>query len=491
MTPSPLRHPSRALVITLAVAVILALRFALLDSFPPATADEGGWPYAVRVWVTEGEATFDFHSAPGYHLMLGPAFALFGPTLEVARWTSACFGVVGLLLLFAFARRATGDRRLSVIALLLLATSFEAVLLDRRALIEPIQIAWLMALLYVFSLRTRRAGLLLAAVTMALLVVKANAIVMVGALGLAALLERDDARDDALDPGRSDAPGAPWRSRLARPVALAAGTVAALGVFGALYLWDPVTFMAGWVDNVGLPTRQPAGTLFRIGRFAIHPDQALDSIGRLASAEPFLFAFGIAGAVKAIHERRLLAPAFMVAFGLPWLLLQIWQPSSYFGVLLAPLALLSAWLLTSLPGRWPNTLLVGMIAFNVARLAGGLVMVRPPEAEAVAWLKERRAPDETVVSASYILMQLEPRTVSIPSLGHDYLPTPERLRDQGIDWVMYDATEWAGWIKRKRYPADTATTMLDQCCTKVYSDERGYVIYRTAPPPQTDQPTPR
>ena len=123
-----------------AIAVVIAVRLAGLDAFPLSHPDEGGWPLSVREWVESGKRAGDYYMAPGYHWLLGIPFYLFGPLHSVSRPVSAVLSLLTLYMFYRLAAQLAG-RPTAIAAALLLGTSYPAVLIDRRALIEPFQIA--------------------------------------------------------------------------------------------------------------------------------------------------------------------------------------------------------------------------------------------------------------------------------------------------------------------------------------------------------------
>jgi 4-amino-4-deoxy-L-arabinose transferase-like glycosyltransferase len=158
-------------------ALVIAVRWISLDAYPRITADEGGWPLSVRNWVETGVQSKDYYMAPGYHWLLGIPFRLFGALHSVARPVSVLVSLLTLFLFHRLTRRLAGPG-MAFWSTLLLGTCYPAVLIDRRALMEPFQIALMTGLsLAVVALLDRPAiarGLLVAGLTAALLLTKAS-----------------------------------------------------------------------------------------------------------------------------------------------------------------------------------------------------------------------------------------------------------------------------------------------------------------------------
>lgn len=437
---------ARSWWVPLAVTALAALlRFPLLDIFPSSTPDEGGWPLAVRSWVDDGDRTYDLHSAPGYHVLLGIPFAIAGSSFEVARAASVTAGLAALLLWFFAVAKAAG-RPAAVVSALLIATSFDAITNDRRALIEPYQMLAMSALFWAWCTRERWRGIWIALLTAALLLTKAIAIVFVAAFGASTVLE------SARELGK----------RRADRVALAAGVGLAVATYLGLYLSDPPTFLRGWGDNVGLATYQASDALFRVGRFGFAPETVKTSLLALSHADPVIFSVATLGLVAALQRRLLLPLALGIPFTLGFLLLQVWQAGNYFHPITPMACVLAGWWLSTKRKRWQLAVLGAAMLFSGVRFARGISAADPAERMATAEFEARRQPSDHVLSAAYLSMRLPGAVTSYPEFPLPYMPTLDTLRARGITWLLYDKREWAH--AHRQLPPDSVSVWLESCC---------------------------
>ena len=427
------------------IALAALLRFPLLDIFPGSTPDEGGWPLAVRSWVDDGDRTYDLHSAPGYHVLLGIPFAVAGSSYEVARAASVTVGLIALMFWF-FAVSAAVGRAAAVIATLLIATSFDAITNDRRALIEPYQILVMSALFWAWSTREHRRMWWIALLTAALLLTKAIAIVFVGAFGVSTWI--DSARD--------------LRVRRADRVALLAGIGLAVVTYFGLYLSDPPTFLRGWGDNVGLAAYEASDAVVRVGRFGIAPEAVKVSLLSLAHADPVVFALAALGLVAALKRRVLLPLALGIPFTLGFLLLQVWQAGNYFHPITPMACVLAGWWISTQNRRWQMALVALAVMLSGTRFARGISAADPAERNAMAEFELRLQPGDHVLSAAYLSMRLPGTVTSYPEFPLPYLPPLDTLRARKITWLLYDKRQWG--TAHSRLPQDSVTTWLDFCC---------------------------
>ncbi len=457
-----------------ALVIGVALRVISLDSFPPPMLDEGGWPLSVREWATEGLVTYDFHTAPGYHVILGAIFELAEPTLIVARRFSALLSVVTLGLFWWTARRLVDSPRTAAWATVLWATCFPAIDIGRRALIEPIQMLWLIGLLAALTMTGAWAGPVIALLTAGLLLTKANAIALLPVFAVAVWWDSH--------------PAVAARTKQ-KWAGLGAGlAVAALG-FVLLYLSDPGEFARGWGPTMEKPSLASAAPLLRAGRFVLDPVLILDGIDFLATQTPFLLVLGSIGALRAVREREQLAAAGWLLVFLPFLLVQVLQSPQYFSVLYPAMALCAATLLTSALRSeprvlaWPTLALALTVGDGLGRSAGAMLTVHRVDAASVAWLRENVPRDDRVIGAPFLLMQLESTPSSLFRLGDlPWVPTPARVAQAGAQWVVIDRDEWRPRLEERGFDSTAVADTLRDCCALVHSD--AYVwVYRVRPTP--------
>ncbi len=462
-----------------AVLLIVCLRGIGLGVYPPIEADEGGWPLSVRQWVETGVQTRDYYMAPGYHWILGVPFRLFGASHSVGRPVAVLVSLLGLWLFYCLARRQ-GGATIGFWAVLLLGTSYPAVLIDRRDFMEPFQLALMFGLCLAATGPgdSARRFAMVAGWTCLLLLTKASALFLLPALVLSTFL------------GDRGTTGSQWPRRLRLTAALGGGVALACGVFYWLYLQDPRTFLQGWVadmSQVNVPDAGPSDS----GRFRISPVSIERTIRWYAEHEPFLFGLALLGFLKAVWDRRHSVMAAWLALGAIHFFLQVYIQTNHRTLLMPPLCYLAAVLLCELDGAhgvgsgraapsftWARAALVLIVAYGSARVLGGLATAKVPDGEAVRWLAARVDSHSTVIAAPYVLMRLRAQPVSFFRLGEPFLPTPEQVRQLRADWLLTETREWehhsslsSGGSLR---PLENA---LGECCELAFRTP-GAAVYR-------------
>lgn len=470
---------SRAAVVAGAAALLVRVAYVVGPAF--TGADEGGYPLSVARWAREGIATYDFHTTPLYHVVLGTVFRLFPATLLTARLFSVLLGLVSLAMLWTLVRRLTDDPETAAWSAILWASCFPAADLASRALIEPLQLTWLLGLLLALTATGARAGILVAIATAGLLLTKANAVGLLPALAAALWWDRAECLT---------------ARRHAKVAGLGVGVIVAAVAFAGLYAAAPDTFVRGWGPTLLKPDDVTATQLVRFGRFAIDPRLLADRAAFVAAQSPFVLAFGLTGATWLIVRRRTailgLAPVTYAAF----LAAQSVIAIQYFALLYPFLAAAGAVLLVStrqsLPTspRWPIIALALAVADGGSRAVASLVLLRTPEREAVSWLRAAVQPGERVVAAPYLLMQLDATRVSFFDLvEHDASPTPTVVCATAPDWVVIDVDEWQPRIDRLGMDAPAFDGGFAGCLEPVYAD--GHVRIFRATPAAPNPPTSR
>ena len=441
------------------LALAILLRVAWPFGASPTHVDEGGWPLSVRQWAVDGLVTYDFHNAPGYHVLLGAVFKLAPPLLLTARLFSVLLSLASLWLLWWAARRILNDGRAAWWAALLWATCFPANDIAGRALIEPVQLVWLLALLAALVATGRGAFVLVAATTAALLLTKVNAVVILPAFIAAAIWDR------------SPAVSTRRRQKLS---GLGVGVLFAALVYCGLYLSDPSTFERGWSGTMTMAHVTLEASELRLGRFVVDPGVIERLVEFLGSQTPYLLAFGLAGTVRALLRRQALGVALWVALLLPFLLVQVFYSPHYFAILYPALAIVTAallagaWATESGRWRWPS-LVVGLIAFDgLGRTAASIAAREAEERPAVRWMSAN-AQDGVVLGAPYILMQLPNRGVSLFELDdRDF--TPDSTTLSKVTWIAVDSREWLPQLLRAGFAPSTVSDFFARCCDEAYAD---------------------
>ncbi len=464
----------------LALALGVVLRLVSLDDFPPPMLDEGGWPYSAREWAMYGRMTFDFHTTPGYHVVLGAVFDLFGATMLTARVFSAWLAVLSLALFWWVVRRISADATVAAWSTVLWATCFPAIDIGRRALIEPIQMVAILLVVAALSATRRRAAIVGGALaTASLVLIKANAIVLLPAFALALWWDRSAAL-------RTE--------RLAKIGGMALGIALAGAVFLLLYRADPATFTAGWSPTLTKSFLASGAPVLRLGRFVIDPQLIQSGLDFIAAQTPFLFVLGLIGAARAVRDRDATIGGFWTLLLLPFLLLQVLQSPQYFSVLYPAFAIGSAALLVAAaratPGRlaWPVLALWVVVADGLGRSTAAMLFLGRPDRSTVTWLRDRIPAGERVMAAPFVLMQLAEPTVSMFRLPDPpFVPIPDRLREHDVRWIVIDEPEWRTRLARAGIDSAALADTLRPCCSLVHAN--GYAwIYRVNPTPP--RPTP-
>lgn len=462
--------------VVLALLWIAALRLAGLGAYLRIEADEGGWPLAVRQWVETGTRTYDFYMAPGYHWLLGPAFWLLGPEHPAGRLVSALWGLAGLWLFHRLAARLAGPAA-AWWSVLILGASYAALLVDRRALIEPFQIMLMLALCVAVVEAGRGWRWVAASLTALLLLTKASAIFLLPALTLASLWP---------GPVRTS-----WRRALQLGLVLGAGLALALAIFGWLYLSDPATFVHGWTKDMQIvnTTGKPgAGS-----RFALNVESTWRTLRYFGTVDPALIVLAALGAGRALREggRYPLMLAWLLLGG-AFLGVQQYVAAQHRAILIAPMCFFGGWLLSEwdqraaryawLGGRievsWPRLCLVAIMAASTGRLllTGGRFAER--DTSGARWLNAQASPGEVVVAAPYVLMQLgRIRPVSFFTLPAPFLPRHAALAASQAAWIVVDDREWLVHIGEEGVPAGEMETALGECCELAHTAP-GSRVYR-------------
>jgi hypothetical protein len=467
------------------VAVVVVLRLVGLHDYPPPATDEGGWVLETVDWLHTGRMTEAFAEVPAFVLQLAPWLRSSEPPLFRARLISSVYGLLGLLLFWRIAARLLSDRRPAMAATVLLATSYAAVLTGRRALVEPMQTTWMLAVV-LCSLRTSISGLAGLGATVAIAITtKASALAVLPVALLAPLLA-------------PRSPGLP-AGRVARRVAWhGAALLTGLGV-ATLAFWlvsrsNPEAFQHYWHRTLS-SVRDDAAPLGQAGRFGL-------DIGLLASLpfellrdEPVLFPLALAGCALAIRDAALRLPAVWLGCTILFLAAQVWRLQNHLAIAHAPMALLAGaflWRVADGRGvapspRWAPILFGLAILASAARFGLGVSRNRDEAAEAVQWIRGNIPDTARVVGAPYILMRTKVDVESFATAGDSSLaPTSAALRASGVDWVVVDEREWRSLLRSAGRTQD-AEREIARCCRQRWSSP-AVDIYEVVPAETTATP---
>ena len=465
--------------------LVLLLHWIGVDRFPNISSDEGGWPLAVRQWLNGGGASRDFVMAPGYHWLLGGPMWLFGPYHWVTRPVSIVVALIGLVLFYRLSRRLA-EANVAFWATLLLGTSYSAVMVDRRAYIEPFQITLMFALCLcaLNALNSHRRLAWEVAVTMVtalLMLTKASAVFLLPAVALAGLWSPPVSR---------------WRPTARLSAALAIGSSIAALVFWQLQRLYPAAFATGWGTDMRISELKDASPWFGIGRFGLDPRAIEATLAWFGLQEPLMLGLAFAALCMALVKREQLLMTLWLVFGAVFQSIQFYVQDNHRVVIIAPICFLTAWLLCDVERRperplhsrgsltWTSLLLALMVVFGSTRVLLAMVSVRNTEKPAVAWLSAHTDARDTVVAAAYVLMQIKahpvPYVTSFPPPFH--IPTIDRLADIGANWIVVDEREW----KRKTLESLAARHQFDEalmaCCDLTWSSPQSPLeVYHVRP----------
>ena len=471
MSPSISQTPAASLPVArrldwryvTALLWILAIRLAWLFEYPRVEADEGGWPMAVRYWL-EGRRTTDFYMAPGYHWLLGIPFSIFGADWFVARMVSAVLGLAGLALFYRLALRLAGART-AWWAVLLLAACHTALLVDRRALMEPFQILLMLLLALAMVEKPRAWEWIAAGLTALLMLTKSSAVFLLPVLVLA---------DWVASPAQ-------WRPAIRRGLVLGAGVCLAAAVFFWLYLGDPATFLGGWTKDmqvVNTPRAVKTG-----GRFALNPTSVGATLAYVASLDPLLVGLSAAGLFRAIASHTQWLMSLWLLFGGAFLSIQLYVQGNHRAILAAPMCFLAAWFLveseeapTAARRRWfgyeitwPRLFIAAVLVYSTARMAASGWALEDRGTAPARWLNAHAEAGQVVLGPPYVNIQLGSLSpVTFFWLPKPFLPTAAAIAQYRADWLVVDEREWLFHMRDAGAADEQIEQALTGCCTLVH-----------------------
>lgn len=444
--PAGGRHRPMGWILLFALA--LAERSGALGLWPRVQADEGLWTNSTKNFLLFGDWFMDerkhFLLSPVFHVASLPFFKMFGPSIASARAVSLVAGIAAIGLLYLLVRDLSGNPRLALTAALVLALDQWSVFLSRTALIEPTE---LVPLLLAAWLATREGPLAAVGAGGALglaLLTKLNAAFFVPVLAIFLLLR--------------DGP----RARLLIVLGLGLG-LAAAGYF-LEYRWAPERFVEAFRFELdGRHFESAARPLVRLGRFALDPGLMARTGIALVREAPFLWVLGLLGAAIETFRRPLRVNLFLLWLlgGSGFFLLQMYQPTRYFFLVIPPLAYFAATVLHRLAapegdGRPSLPGLLTYAVFSTAYVAGGFAANREDRLPVVrAWAARALRPDHRVMTAGYFATDLEVRAYAHYYYADTEAHLLESLASLRIDYVITDTGEWrpdqVAWLDR-RFP---------------------------------------
>jgi 4-amino-4-deoxy-L-arabinose transferase-like glycosyltransferase len=437
------RRETLALWTLLAVSALL--RLLAPAAFPEAVADEGLWTNSSKNAVAFGDWFMDGRKhlflSPVFHALAAGVFALAGPSLAAARAINGVAGAVSVFLLFALVRRTSGrvDHALAAAAFLGLTADF--VFQARLALIEPLQLACVLASALALA-RPGAASPLLGGLAFAMaLLTKLNSLWFAAVLPLF-LLGGAPLRDRLRDPA--------WLTRVALFLAVALGVAGV--VYAALFRWHPDLFVAAFRFELAGRQFVPLSPLVvRIGRFGVDPEMSARSVIALLRESPFLMVLATLGLAREALRRRRTSLAFGVwaLLGSGFVLVQLYQPLRYFHAMapaycyFAAVALLAWRDEGGRDAKLPGLALAVIVAFNLAYLGMNAVANPGREVAAIAeWARTQTRPEERLIASGLYCTDPPNRCYAHYYLGDEMAQLAASIDRYEIDYVIWDTHEW-------------------------------------------------
>jgi hypothetical protein len=449
------------LVLLLLAGLAVAVRLVGLAQYPQVHPDEGFWACGSRNLVLHGDGLMDgrlhpFLSQPTFLLLAG-VFSVAEPDLVTARATSVVLGLLTVGLFAAFTWRRFTDRPWLVV--LLFGLSGLAVLIQRMVLLEAHQMLWLVVATGCWLSSGRLAPVAAGLAFAMAMLVKSNSIYLLPAFLLTLPAS-----------GR-------WRWAglfLASCLVLAGG-----GYLLAWGLW-PEQFVHAFQYEVAGARFADEDTLFRIGRFGLHPPRAGKALWQMFFTDGLLVLGGLAGLVMVIlrwrsAQRRDRFFALWLVLGLTFLLGQIYVEHRYLTTLAPALVYLAALVVEALLDR-PRIVarilaVVLLAAFSLATLGRvGAGAISRPSAEywqVVGWMRREARPEARVLADSVT-------NLSLPQRGYDFFRAlvpydggpPRRVEEVveqhgisylivGPEWRPYENADLTDFIARRCVPRQT------------------------------------
>jgi len=442
-------RPTLALCLLLGVSA--ALRLIALPAFPEIVADEGLWTNSSKNFVAFGDWFMDGRKhlflSPVFHALSVGVFAVFGPAIATARAISGAAGTVSVLLLYLLVHRVTSRRDLAFVSATLLGVTADFIFQSRLALIESLQLCFLLASALALSSGGTRGALTGGLAFAVALLTKANAAsfaVVLPFFLLAGARLRDAVRDPV------------WLGRCLLFGVVAFGSAAA--VYAALYLQHPELFVAAFRFELdGVHFAGLSHPLVQLGRFGIDPVQMARSLLDLFRESPFLLVLATLGCVFAVILRRPPALAFAVwaLFGSGFVLVQLYQPPRYFHAMAPAFCFFAAVAMLAWRDegagtnqRLPRAALAVYVAFNLGYLLMNAVANPARQIASVTrWAREHTRPSDHILAAGYFCTDLPNRAYAHYYLGDDMAQLAASIDRYAIDYVITDIYEWSPTLR--------------------------------------------
>ena len=414
-------------------------------------ADEGLWTNSSKNFVAFGDWFMDGRKhlflSPVFHGLSVGMFEVFGPAIATARAISGIAGTVSVLLLYWLVLRVTARRDLALVSATLLGVTGDFVFQSRLALIESLQLCFLLASALALARGGARGALTGGLVFAVALLTKANAAPFAVVLPLF-LLGGARLRDGVRDPV--------WLGRCLLFGVAAFGSAAA--VYASLYGYQPERFVAAFRFELdGVHFAELSHPIVQFGRFGIDPVQAARSLLGLFRESPFLMVLATLGCVFAVILRRPPALAFAVwaLFGSGFVLVQLYQPTRYFHAMAPAYCFFAAVAVLAwrdedggTSQRLPAAALAVYVAFNLAYLLMNAVANPARQVASVTrWVREHTRPSDRILAAGYLCTDLPNRAYAQYYMGNEMAQLAASIDRYSIDYVIADFYEWSPTLR--------------------------------------------
>jgi 4-amino-4-deoxy-L-arabinose transferase-like glycosyltransferase len=402
--------------ILMAIAVWVAiLRLAYLGDYPDLHPDEGFWASGARNYVKFGSPLMDgrLHPflSPGMFVGLSGFFSILEPSLWSARLFSAFAGLLSCVIVWRLGIRLFPQR--PWLPLFLFGGSSLVVLINRTALLESFQMLWLLIAAWAWLSARRGSALMAGAAFGVALLVKSNSIYLLPAFFLSLPADR---------------PAAKWTGLA---LVVVSTVLVAAGGYGVAWAIDPTAFHEAFRYELDGRHFMDEGVVFHIGRFGLHPRNAMKTVGSVMLSAPLLLPLALVGAVLVLRQWGATerADRFFTAWllcGLAFTFSQIYIEYRYLTTLAPAFAILAARMLDRLLGpatagqpiRWQRLAAVLVILFlglfDSARVGAGIIRRRNDDYwQTVRWVSDHVDRDSKVLAAPYL-------GLSLPNRSYDF-----------------------------------------------------------------------
>jgi hypothetical protein len=395
-------------------------------------------------WFMDGRT--HLFLSPVFHAVAVAAFAIWHPSIAVARTCNGVAGAISVWLLYRLVRATGGSARLAATTAVVFGLNEFTVLVSRRALIEPVELMFVLASAVAFAAGSVASAAIAGVLFALALLTKINAafaavVLVLWLVGPPLVRGRFPARLDLL------------RAVVFGTVALAIAGI----VYGALYHWHPDLFVRAFKFELdGVHFEGQSHPLVRVGRFGLDPLQAARTILALVREMPFLMVLMVIGVVVSLVRRPPNATLFgtWLVFGMAFFLCQMFQEIRYFYLVLPAVAYFAALAVGPPEGeagplarRTAGGVLIAYALFELAYIGmNGAANRSRRLPTVVAWASAHTRVDDPLLTAGYFATDVPNRAYAFYHLAGDSTQLLHAIRRYHIRYVIYDTGEWpAAW----------------------------------------------